>query len=60
MARLFNCIPGHIRDIKERPTEYFKKQLDKWLRGVPDQLKCGVAYILGGVRGLVILVVIQP
>ena len=19
--RLFNCIPGHIRDIKERPTE---------------------------------------
>ena len=28
MEKLFNCIPGHIRDIKERPTEYFKKQLD--------------------------------
>ena len=42
MERLFNCIPGHIRDIKERPTEYFKKQLDEWLRGVPDQPKCGV------------------
>ena len=23
MERLFNCIPGHIRDIKERPTAYF-------------------------------------
>ena len=41
MERLFNCIPGHIRDIIERPTEYFKKQLDEWLKGVPDQPKCG-------------------
>ena len=42
MERLFNCIPGHIRDITRRPTEYFKKQLDEWLKGVPDQPKCGV------------------
>ena len=41
MERLFNCIPGHIRNIKERPIEYFKKQLDEWLKGVPDQPKCG-------------------
>ena len=41
MERLFNCIPGHIRDIAGRPTEYFKKHLDEWLRGVPDQPKCG-------------------
>ena len=42
MERLFNCIPGHIRDITGRPTEYFKKQLDEWLKEVPDQPKCGV------------------
>ena len=42
MERLFNCIPGHIRDITESSTEYFKKQLDEWLEGVPDQPKCGV------------------
>ena len=41
MERLFNCIPGHIRDITGRPTEYFKKQLDEWLKDVPDQPKCG-------------------
>ena len=41
MERLFNCIPGHIRDITGRSTEYFKKQLDEWLKGVPDQPKCG-------------------
>ena len=43
MERLFNCIPGHLRDITRRPTGYFKKHLDKWLREkVPDQPKCGV------------------
>merc|ERR1711888_47994 len=42
MEMLFNCIPGHIRDIKKRPTEYFKKLLDEWLKGVPDQPKCGI------------------
>merc|ERR1712215_604094 len=41
MERLFTCIPGHIRNIKGRPIEYFKKQLDEWLKGVPDQPKCG-------------------
>ena len=42
MGRLYNCISGHIRDITESSTEYFKKQLDEWLEGVPDQPKCGV------------------
>merc|ERR1712002_922739 len=41
MERLFNCIPGYIRDITKRPTEYFKKHLDEWLKGLPDQPKCG-------------------
>ena len=41
MERLFNCMPGHIRNITRRPTEYFKKQLDEWLKEVPDQPKCG-------------------
>ena len=41
MEKLLNCISGHIRDITERPTEYFKKHLDEWLKGVPDQPKCG-------------------
>ena len=41
MERLFNCIPENIRDITGRPTEYFKKQLDEWLKEVPDQPKCG-------------------
>ena len=41
MERLFNCITGHIRDITGRPTEQFKKQLDEWLKWVPDQSKCG-------------------
>ena len=27
--------------VKKRPTDYFKKQLDEWLKGVPDQPKCG-------------------
>ena len=42
MERLFNCIPGHIRDNTGRPTGHFKKQLDKWLKEVPDQPKYGV------------------
>ena len=42
MERIFNCIPGQIRDITKSPTEYFKKQLDEWLKGVLDQPKCGV------------------
>ena len=41
IERLFNYIPGYIRNITRRPTEYFKKQLDEWLKGVPDQPKCG-------------------
>ena len=41
MERLFNCIPEHIRNITGSSTEYFKKKLDEWLKGVPDQPKCG-------------------
>ena len=43
MKRLFNYIPGHLRDITIKPTEYLKKQLDEWLNGkVPAQPKCGI------------------
>ena len=37
MMRLFNAIPGEIRDIKGEKTEYFKRELDRWLNGVPDE-----------------------
>ena len=37
MMRLFNAIPGKIRDIKGKKTEYFKRELDRWLNGVPDE-----------------------
>ena len=37
MMRLFNAIPGEIRDIKGKKTEYFKRELDRWLNGVPDE-----------------------
>ena len=43
MDRLFNCIPGHIRDITKRYTEYFKKQLDELRAGggtEPAQMWC--------------------
>ena len=35
--RLFNAIPGKIRDITGKKTEYFKRELDRWLNGVPDE-----------------------
>ena len=41
MESLFNCIPLHIRNITGRSTEYFKKQLNEWLKEVPDQPNCG-------------------
>ena len=39
MMRLFNAIPGKIRDIEGEKTEYFKRELDRWLNGVPDKLE---------------------
>ena len=35
--RLFNAIPGEIRDITGKKTELFKRELDRWLNGVPDK-----------------------
>ena len=37
MMRLFNAIPGEIRDITGKKTEYFKRELARWLNGVPDK-----------------------
>ena len=37
MMRIFNAIPGKIRDIEGEETEYFKRELDRWLSGVPDE-----------------------
>ena len=37
MMRLFNAIPGKIRDIEGEKTEYFKRELDRWLNEVPDK-----------------------
>ena len=43
MRRLFNYIPGYLRDITGYTTEYFKKQLNDWLKEeVPDYPKCGI------------------
>ena len=39
-ARLFNCIPKKIREIKI-DQEYFKIELDKFLSSVPDDPKLG-------------------
>ena len=37
MMRLFNAIPGEIRDITGKKTEFFKRELDRCLNGVPDK-----------------------
>ena len=37
MMRLFNAIPGEIRNISRKKTETFKRELDRWLNGVPDK-----------------------
>ena len=39
MERLFNAIPYKLQNVKNVKTDTFKKQLDKWLRGVPDTPK---------------------
>ena len=36
-ARLFNLIPRELRDIYNGPVDQFKRRLDEWLCGVPDQ-----------------------
>ena len=39
-ARLFNCIPKNIRNIK-RDQDLFKSELDKFLSSIPDQPRLG-------------------
>ena len=35
--RLFNTLPKEVRDITGCEVETFKRELDKYLRGVPDE-----------------------
>ena len=43
VQRLFNCIPGWIRNLKKEncSVDKFKKHLDDWLKTVPDQPRGG-------------------
>ena len=41
VQRLFNCIPGAIRNLTKVTTDTFKSHLDKWLKTVPDQPRGG-------------------
>ncbi|CAL4086581.1 unnamed protein product, partial [Meganyctiphanes norvegica] len=36
MMRIFNAIPGELRDITGVRIDTFKRKLDKWLYSVPD------------------------
>ena len=37
VQRLFNCIPGKIRNITGVTSDTFKNHLDEWLKKMPDQ-----------------------
>ena len=37
VQRLFNSIPGKIRNITDVTSDTFKRHLDEWLKKVPDQ-----------------------
>ena len=41
IQRLFNCIPGTIRNLTGVATDTFMGHLDKWLKIVPDQPRGG-------------------
>ena len=41
IQRLFNCIPGKIRNLTGVTTDTFKRHLDEWLKKVPDQPRGG-------------------
>ena len=44
VQRLFNCIPGWIRNLKKSEgcsVDKFKRHLDDWLKMVPDQPRSG-------------------
>ena len=36
MMRLFNAMPGELRDITKVKLDTFKRKLDKWLSMIPD------------------------
>lgn len=36
-ARLFNCLPRHLRDLTGITPDTFKRHLDKWLSTLPDE-----------------------
>ena len=39
--RIFNSIPGSIRNLTGVTTDTFKRHLDEWLKTVPDQPRGG-------------------
>ena len=39
--RMFNSMPAWLRNMTGVKTDTFKKHLDKWLKDIPDQPKCG-------------------
>ena len=41
VQRLFNSIPGKIRNITNVTSDTFKRHLDEWLKKVPDQPRGG-------------------
>ena len=41
IQRLFNCIPGKIRNLTGVTTDTFKRHLDEWLKMVPHQPRGG-------------------
>ena len=41
VQRLFNCIPGKIRNLTGVTSDTFKNHLDEWLKKVPDQPRGG-------------------
>ena len=41
IQRISNCIFDSIRNLIGIKTDTFKRHLDKWLKIVPDQPKCG-------------------
>ena len=41
LMRYFNAVPGEIRDITGKKTEYFKRELDRWLNKFPDEPERG-------------------
>ena len=41
MGRLFNSLPYEIQKIIGMKKDTFKKEIDKWLKGIPDTPRVG-------------------